>query len=401
MKPNIFQSLRMKMVLCAFISVICTVVVDGVIIFIVYVVKKSKVFEEIFYKATSPMMDNAAEPAKKFVGNTAGILDEIGNGFITIRPEPFLTNHFVIDVIMLFIITLIFFMMFYVLFSHKIISYFRDINRGVERIRNGDLDTNIKVKGYDEVSILAISINNMRMELKQSIEKERELERTKNDLITNVAHDLRTPLTSMIGYLDLIKMNPNLENNTKEKYLNIAYDKSKRLEGLVTDLFDYTRYEKNKLQVELKKIDLTRFVEQLAEEFYPSATDNNLKMINTFPTKSIYINGDGELLARAFSNLVGNAIKYGADGKQIRLTLVEKEDKAVFMVTNYGKIIPAKDIHNIFQQFYRVDSSRTSTGAGLGLAIAKNIIDIHNGEIYVTSNANGTVFSVEIDKYKD
>ncbi len=397
MKPNIFQSLRMKMVLCAFMSAISTVVVDIIIVFFIYVIKKSQVFEEIFYKTTSPIMDNATEPVKKF----AGIFKGVDNEFITIRPTPFLTNHFVIDVIMLLVVTLTLFMMFYVLFSHNIITYFRDINKGVERIRNGDLETDIKIKGNDEISILAISINNMRLELKQSIEKERELERTKNELITNVAHDLRTPLTSMIGYLDLIKRNENLEYDTKEKYLNIAYDKSKRLEGLVIDLFDYTRYEKNKIQVELKRIDLTRFVEQLAEEFYPSAKDNNLNMINSFPKNSIYISGDGELLARAFGNLVGNAIKYGADGKQIKLSLFEKQDKAIFVVTNYGKIISAKDIENIFQQFYRGDASRTTIGAGLGLAIAKNIIDMHNGEIHVTSGEEGTVFRVIIDKYKD
>jgi len=352
--------------------------------------------KKIFHITQSPVIKDAANVADNVADKTFDAVGMFRDGLIMIRPQPFLTKYVALDVIVFIVFTLVIYMTFYMVFSHNIIEYFKNINRGVERIRQGDLDTNIPVKGYDEISDLAYSINNMRIELKQSIAKERELEKTKNELITNVAHDLRTPLTSMTGYLELIKGNRDIDEETREKYINIAYDKSKRLERLVTDLFDYTRFEKNKLQLTLVKLNITKFVEQLAEEFYPSIEEKRLELITSFPKTNLYIKGDGELLARALGNLLSNAIKYGADGKQIKMELREDKEhnKIIFSVTNYGRLIPQKDIGKIFEQFYRVDASRTSTGTGLGLAIAKNIIEMHKGWIEARSDEYGTVFEV-------
>lgn len=378
-------------------------IIDAILIVLLYAIKSSEVLSTAF--KTHSMMDadlaGNGRPVNEVADNTIRILNNLGNEFITIKPEPFLTKHFLLDVFIFIMFTLVIYMTFYVLFSHNIIEYFREINVGVERIRNGDLTTSILVKGYDEISDLAYSINSMRVELKQSIDKERELEKTKNNMITNVAHDLRTPLTSMIGYLELIKMNADLPVEIKDKYVGIAYDKSKRLERLINNLFDYTRYEKTKIQLNLCKLDIYRFVEQLAEEFYPSMEEKHLDMVTHFPSKSMYVNGDGELLARALGNLVSNAIKYGADGKQIILELTKKEHKIYFRVINFGKIIPDKDLYKIFEQFYRVDSSRSSTGTGLGLAIAKNVIEMHGGNIKVSSDEKGTVFEVELEEYNE
>lgn len=384
------------MMLCAAISGTCTAIIDGILVLLIYFLKSSEFMKKIFHITQSPVIKDAANVADNVADKTFDAVGMFRDGLIMIRPQPFLTKYVALDVIVFIVFTLVIYMTFYMVFSHNIIEYFKDINRGVERIREGDLDTNIPVKGYDEISDLAYSINNMRVELKQSIAKERELEKTKNELITNVAHDLRTPLTSMTGYLELIKGNRDIDDETREKYINIAYDKSKRLERLVTDLFDYTRFEKNKLQLSLVKLNITKFVEQLAEEFYPSIEEKRLELITSFPKTNLYIRGDGELLARALGNLLSNAIKYGADGKRIRMELLEdrEHNHVIFRVTNYGRLIPQKDIGKIFEQFYRVDASRTSTGTGLGLAIAKNIIEMHKGRIEAKSDEEGTVFEV-------
>ncbi len=396
MRPNILKTLRMKMMLCAAISGTCTAIIDGILVLLIYFLKSSEFMKKIFHITQSPVIKDAANVADNVADKTFDAVGMFRDGLIMIRPQPFLTKYVALDVIVFIVFTLVIYMTFYMVFSHNIIEYFKDINRGVERIREGDLDTNIPVKGYDEISDLAYSINNMRVELKQSIAKERELEKTKNELITNVAHDLRTPLTSMTGYLELIKGNRDIDDETREKYINIAYDKSKRLERLVTDLFDYTRFEKNKLQLSLVKLNITKFVEQLAEEFYPSIEEKRLELITSFPKTNLYRRGDGELLARALGNLLSNAIKYGAYGKQIRMELLEdrEHNHVIFRVTNYGRLIPQKDIGKIFEQFYRVDASRTSTGTGLGLAIAKNIIEMHKGRIEAKSDEEGTVFEV-------
>lgn len=299
--------------------------------------------------------------------------------------------------LLLAVLSILFFCIYYIILSAPIVSYLREILSGVERIRNGDLDTEITLRSSGELRELALAINTMQTELRKTIAKEREAEHIKDELITNVAHDLRTPLTSVIGYLNLLKHSQNLSEETKRKYIDIAYDKSERMEGLVTDLFDYTRYEKNKIAITRNRLELRQFMEQIIDEFYPSLRENQLECYTVFAPEKVYIDGDGELLARAFGNLMGNAIKYGAEGKQIRVEVSKRPgfQKARVAIINYGKIIPKKDLDKIFDKFYRGDSARsTSGGTGLGLAIAKNIFEMHNGSIQVRSNEHGTVFEV-------
>lgn len=299
--------------------------------------------------------------------------------------------------ILMAVLSVVFFSVYYMLLSAPIVSYLREILSGIEGIKNGDLDTEIPVRSSGELRELALAINTMQSELKHTIAKEREAEHIKDELITNVAHDLRTPLTSVIGYLNLLRSSPNLSEDTRKKYIDIAYDKSERMEGLVTDLFDYTRYEKNKMAITRNHLELKQFMEQIIDEFYPSLRENQLVCYTAFAPEKIYIDGDGELLARAFANLMGNAIKYGAEGKQIRVEVnaLPSLHKVRVAIINYGKIIPKKDLDKIFDKFYRGDAARsTSGGTGLGLAIAKNIFEMHNGTIQVRSDEYGTVFEV-------
>lgn len=369
MKRNIFQSFRMKLALYVFLSCGLTVLTDlGVL----------AVLRTIQWNILT-LSRNTEFAATLEVGFE--ILKDSGIGVWSL----------------LGVLSVLFFFVYYILLSSPMVSYLREILSGVERIKNGDLDTEIAIRSSGELTELALAINAMQAELKTTIAKEREAEHIKDELITNVAHDLRTPLTSVIGYLDLLQKPEKLTVETRQKYINIAYDKAARMEGLVTDLFDFTRYEKNKIAITKNRLELKQFMEQIIDEFYPSLKSNQLECYTIFTPEKVYIDGDGELLARAFGNLMGNAIKYGASGKQIRVEVnaFPSLKKARVAITNYGEIISQKDLEKIFDKFYRGDTARsTEGGTGLGLAIAKNIFEMHNGTVCVRSNEHGTVFEV-------
>ena len=225
-----------------------------------------------------------------------------------------------------------------------------------------------------------------------------EAEAAIQELITNVAHDLRTPLTSIIGYLELLSGKVEIPAEMQKKYIDIAYAKSKRLEKLIEDLFGFTKMNYGKVAMHVSKVDIVKLLSQLLEEFYPSFKDKNLsyELQSNVPGK--VITADGNLLARLFDNLINNAIKYGADGKRVLVQIHAEEEVVTVSVTNYGYVIPADELPLLFNKFYRVEQSRSTNtgGTGLGLAIAKNIVDMHGGTIQVTSDLNGTVFTVRL-----
>lgn len=288
------------------------------------------------------------------------------------------------------------FTMTFLLLQRKSLEYIEKIASAVQNIAEGDLTTQIEVVGDDEFSMMAANLNRMGEEIRELMEKERESERTKNELITNVAHDLRTPLTSIIGYLELLSKGIPLPQDMQQKYIEIVYTKAKRLEKLIEDLFGFTKV--GKVSMNMGKVDIVKLLGQLLEEFYPSFADKELtyELISNVPAQ--VITADGNLLARVFDNLINNAIKYGAEGKKVLVNVAAEEEIVTISVTNYGYVIPADELPLIFNKFYRVEQSRsTSTGGtGLGLAIAKNIVDMHGGTISVASDLNGTVFTVKL-----
>ena len=342
---------------------------------------------------------NAIRPS--LMGVLTGM--DISSGMVG-KGEPRIEGFFDIHMppvgwIILIIVSLFAFFTFYIIFTAPLVSYLREILKGVERIKNGDLETEIPVRFTGELGSLGQAVNEMRMELDNTRRKDAETEYRNDELITNVAHDLRTPLTSVIGYLDLLRSQEELPEDVQKKYIDIAYRKSSRMEGLVTDLFDFTRYKKHKVTLAKVPLDMQQFMEQVIDEFYPSLMDQGLSCYTKFAQEPVIVEGDGELLSRAFCNLMGNAIKYGAEGKQIQVEVesIPKQKLARIAIINYGKIIPAKDIKHIFDKFYRGDAARsTDGGTGLGLAIAKNIITMHNGEITARSGEMGTVFDVTL-----
>lgn len=320
-----------------------------------------------------------------------------------ILEKPFLSEKMYIDMIFLVVFLIMVFAMYYLLISRKMVDGIRSISQGVEQIKDGNFDIKLRLQGNDEVTALANSVLEMSDEIKVMMENQRRLEQEKDDLITSVAHDLRTPLTSILGYLDLILYNEEISKEEKTKYLSIVNKKSLQLKKLIEELFDYTKYSKNQLVPKKMKLDITKFMEQIVEEFYPSFYENKIEVCTKFPTKSIYIDADGDLLARAIGNILNNAIKYGADGKQIIITMKEVKSKIKISIVNFGQIIPEEDIDKIFDRFFRVEQSRSEKtgGTGLGLAIAKSIFELHEANVGVTSGEEGTEFLITFHKREE
>jgi Signal transduction histidine kinase len=292
---------------------------------------------------------------------------------------------------------IIMFITYFLMLTKKFIHYIREISEGINEISQGNLGNRISVKNEDEFAYLADKLNHMANDIKEIMENERRIEYSKNELITSVAHDLRTPLTSIIGYLDLVS-SKKLDHDTQMKYISIAYNKSKRLEKLIEDLFTYTKFNFGEVKATYSEVDMVKLINQLVDEFYPSFAEYHLDYEFITDNTTAVIKADGNMLARAFANLISNAIKYGREGKNILIHLNRSIDGITITVTNFGVVIPPEDLEKIFTRFYRVETSRSSEtgGSGLGLAIAQSIIVMHGGNIYAQSDMERTIFTVEL-----
>ncbi len=306
----------------------------------------------------------------------------------------------ILGVLIYVILGILVFSAAFLVLQYRSVKYIGKISSAMQSISEGDLNTYVDVVGDDEFSAMAENLNKMVEDIRNLMDREREAERTKNELITNIAHDLRTPLTSIIGYLELLRGNASLQlpPELEKKYIDIAYTKSKRLEKLIEDLFGFTKMTYGKMAMKVAQVDIIKLLSQLLEEFYPSFAEKNLTYELSSNVPAQVITADGNLLARLFDNLINNAIKYGADGKRILVKVHAEEEIVTVSVVNYGRVIPEQELPLIFNKFYRVEQSRsTSTGGtGLGLAIAKNIVEMHGGSIQVSSDLQGTVFTVKL-----
>lgn len=291
----------------------------------------------------------------------------------------------------------------FLMMQKSFLDYIGRISAAMQEISEGNFNTVVEVRGDDEFSTMADNLNHMAADLKELMMKEREAERTKNELITNVAHDLRTPLTSIIGYLELLAEKPDLPEEMRCKYIDIAYTKSRRLQKLIEDLFGFTKLNYGKLSMNVGQVDIVKLLEQLLEEFYPSFAEKNLYYELQTNVQSKVISADGDLMARLFDNLINNAIKYGAEGKRVTVKVDAQDEIVTICVINYGYVIPEDELPLLFNKFYRVEQSRSTHtgGTGLGLAIAKSIVDMHGGTIDVESGLGGTIFKVRLQVHFD
>lgn len=310
-----------------------------------------------------------------------------------------------ISVLLFVLLGILLFSLIFLLLQRKMARDIETIARAVKQISEGDLSTRLELEGEGELTDIAENLNRMEEDIQELIDKERTSEQSKTDLITNVAHDLRTPLTSILGYLELLRKNQKLSPEMQQKYLDIAYNKSVRLQKLIEELFGFTKLSYGKINMNVAKVDIVELLAQLLEESYPNFQKNGLSYDFVSNRKSQIIEADGDLLARLFDNLIGNAIKYGKEGKCVRVNLRADREIVTIKIVNYGYVIPANELPLIFDRFYRTDHSRTNAsgpgGTGLGLAIVKNITDMHHGTVSVSSDLSGTVFTVRLKIHFD
>lgn len=382
------KSFRAKIILYSLLSLIYTVLTEAVLLAVV----------RLMFDFSKAMRGKEIAPPPEEMLNAANpdayiqMLGERGR-------ESFGGAFFFFIVTVAVLVGIVLFILYFLFLSRKMTGYLNQIVAGIRRMSNGDLTTKIEIPDEDEFALIGNQLNKMSANIVTLMEKERSAEKTKDDLITNVAHDLRTPLTSIIGYLDLVIKNEALEKETKDRYVMIAYEKAQRLQNMIGELFSFTKVTTGEMVLKKTEIDIVKLVEQMVEEFYPAFQDAGLDYDFQTDCDSALVQADGELMARAFSNLIGNAVKYGRDGKVIKIRVHKTKSTVAVSVLNYGEIIPKESLNHIFDRFYRVDDSRSEEtgGSGLGLAIAKKVAVMHGGTIEASSGLDGTIFEIKLN----
>lgn len=281
-----------------------------------------------------------------------------------------------------------------VVFSHvyRITRYFQDITSAVRTMVAED-DTLITLP--TTLKQVELQMNQVKSESTRNARAAKDAEQRKNDLIVYLAHDLKTPLTSVIGYLTLLRDEKEISPELQEKYSGIALNKAFRLEELINEFFDITRFSLTHLTLEPETVNLTRMLEQVTFEFNPVLAEKGLVWDLSLPP-DMEIVCDPDKLQRVFDNLIRNAVNYSYSNSTISVIVDYAEDVVILRIINSGRTIPAEKLSRLFEQFYRMDSSRASEtgGAGLGLAIAKEIVTLHGGLIKAESADEKVVFSV-------
>ena len=297
------------------------------------------------------------------------------------------------------ILTFIVFIVSFVVITNNKMKYLDEIAVGLRIISSGNLNYRIKEKGTDEIKNIAYNINYMAKEIGEKIKAERDAEKTKADLITNVSHDLRTPLTSVMGYMGLVIQNRYKNEDEMKEYLNIAFSKAERLKLLIEDLFEYTKLNNNGITLTKTKVNLAEFLSQLIEELTPMLDENKLTIYRKFESEKICVLIDTLKMLRVFENLITNAIKYSYKPGEILVGLYEKDNTAIVVFRNKGDHLSKEKAEKLFDRFYRVDESRNTNtgGSGLGLAISKNIVELHEGKIWAESTGDNISFYVQLN----
>lgn len=290
----------------------------------------------------------------------------------------------------------------FLLMSNKHIKYIKYIAGEVKLIAGGNLEQTLKIKGKDELAELCININTMSKELKNKFEYERELERTKSELITNVSHDLRTPLTSIIAYLDILKNEKFSTKEEEKEYLNSSYNLSIKLKKLIDELFEYTKLSSKEIVLELVNVDIRPVLNQIVGEYVPMLESKGLRVITQISDAELPVKVDVEKIVRVFENILSNAEKYSFKPSDIIVKADNKGDDVVISISNRGEHLDQDKLNRMFEKFYRVDASRSSNieGSGLGLAISKKIVELHNGQIWAECDGNITTVNVILPNSK-
>ena len=289
---------------------------------------------------------------------------------------------------------LFFFLIIMRIYLKSFTKYFNEINRGIDALideNSGDVVLS------PELSATEKKINSIKHTLAQRKLEAELAEQRKNDLVVYLAHDLKTPLTSVIGYLNLLRDENQISEELREKYLSISLEKAERLEDLINEFFEITRFNLSNITLEYSRVNLTRMLEQLTYEFKPMLLDKNLECVLEV-APDISVKYDVDKIQRVFDNLLRNAVNYSFDNGTVHIAVIQNEENIIIKFTNQGNNIPKEKLERIFEQFYRLDTARSSKsgGAGLGLAIAKEIVELHGGTITAKSENEEIEFEVTL-----
>lgn len=389
-----FKSISTEIIVYCFFSVILAMITDIVLGGLIYTVSSTLGKKQYDKVPVSP------PPGRGVRFSRHG--DDLGMS--TGRLVRHLSRDTLVSFMLVTVIaTICFFIIYFLLFIKRIVKDMTYISDRIIDIADGKSDEKIIIERQDEIGEIAGRINEMTEQINQLIKSERDALQSNKDLIACVAHDLRTPITSVKGYLDLALDTKHYDLEQRQKYVRIAQTKANRLEYLIHDLFNYTKLTSGEITLHRSKIDLVQLVEQMMEEFYPLFQEEELECTTKYNISYLEMNMDGELIARAVQNLLSNAIKYGKYGKHVYVELECLEQEVQIRVTNYGLVIPEESIKHLFDKFYRVERSRNvkTGGTGLGLNIAQEIVHLHGGRIQVTSGASGTCFTIALPLHKE
>ncbi len=276
----------------------------------------------------------------------------------------------------------------------KLLNYFQEVIDAMEGLAGEET----LIRLHPQLREVEQHMNEVKLQIHRNERLAKEAEQRKNDLVVYLAHDLKTPLTSVIGYLTLLKEEQMISPKLREKYLSISLGKAERLEELINEFFEITRFNLTHLELEMSEISLDRMLEQLVYEFHPMLKEKGLRCKLGLEPEHIKLSCDPEKLQRVFDNLLRNAVLYSSEGSAVGIHAKAVGEKVKIQVENIGVTIPPEKLARVFEQFYRLDSARQSRtgGAGLGLAIAKEIVKLHQGRIWAESREGKTVFTVEL-----
>ena len=294
----------------------------------------------------------------------------------------------------LIIVTIIFLVILFRFSFSWFTKYFDEISTGMDKLTE-ESDNEITLS--PELDFMEYKLNKIKSNLEKQKKAALDAEQRKNDLVVYLAHDIKTPLTSIIGYLSLLSEAPDMPPEQKAKYVGITLEKAYRLEQLINEFFEITRFNLQTIVLNKEKINLLLMLQQMTDEFYPILAPQR-KQVSVDVPDGLTLWADADKLARVFNNILKNAIAYSYDDSVIEISAKQQDKYIVITFTNQGNPIPKEKLKTIFEKFYRLDSARSTNtgGAGLGLAIAKEIVNAHDGTISVESDTEKTTFTVKL-----